>query len=374
MPGTILVVFDDLFKLEEVGTALQDKGYNVLLAYNNDSAVKNLIEEDVDLMITCLKVPDKGDLHLIEYSRKMVKYRNLPVVLIADLAEKQDIEKAEKFGAVCLATEQADVNKIVKTACEQFKKKNSREKKDSSGSTGGMAALSLIIVDDETDLVNVLKNFLTPLFKNVYTANSVEDAVKLCTEKPVDLLISDIKMGSKTGFQLVDWINEFPDTAGIPVVMITGVGKDLVSVKKAKSLLIDKYLIKPFGLETLRATIFEVCGDAYRQEKLKRFLNLFSREYDTSQEEEQNQLLNIRNQILAFKRKQNLNRRQVKLLPKGTSEEKRLELENKAESFRLEAKNLQSSITEIKRAFSTRRKELVQIKRGIQKRLDAVKK
>ena len=49
----------------------------------------------------------------------------------------------------------------------------------------------------------------------------------------------------------MEWINELPEAAGMPIIMMSGVKRDISSIKKAKQLWIDKYLAKPFDLKTI---------------------------------------------------------------------------------------------------------------------------
>jgi len=106
-----------------------------------------------------------------------------------------------------------------------------------------------LIVDDEMDMLQLLKRSLEPdLNCKVETALSGEQALKLLERKMFDLVLTDIKMPGMDGLELLELIKrENPD---LTVVMMTGHGDIDMAVKAMKSGAYD-FITKPFDHDAL---------------------------------------------------------------------------------------------------------------------------
>jgi twitching motility two-component system response regulator PilH len=115
-------------------------------------------------------------------------------------------------------------------------------------------AKRILVVDDERDIVDVAKTFLVSRGYEVSTASNGNDAIaKASSEKP-DLMLLDILMPGKNGFEVTRALKEDPATAGIPIVIssvLTGV-KDRREALEAGAIAI---LAKPFEFEIVAAQI-----------------------------------------------------------------------------------------------------------------------
>ena len=103
--------------------------------------------------------------------------------------------------------------------------------------------ISVLIVDDEENLRDLLKSILEREGCVTRTAASVAEAREALEEGGFEIVISDIKMPGETGYDLLRYIRE--EHPGVGVILITGHG-DTYSVKDAMLLGADEYLTKPF--------------------------------------------------------------------------------------------------------------------------------
>jgi len=110
----------------------------------------------------------------------------------------------------------------------------------------------ILVVDDAPGTVEVLRRNLTAKGYSVLTASNVPEAVATLEKLPVDLVITDFKMPSATGLELVRHIRStLRDTE---VIMITGyatVGGAVQAVKTGA----EEYLAKPFTDEELFSAV-----------------------------------------------------------------------------------------------------------------------
>ncbi len=108
---------------------------------------------------------------------------------------------------------------------------------------------TILIVDDEKDMLQLLKRSLEPDLKcEVSTAPSGQDALKLYNEKSFDLVLADIKMPGMDGLELLELIKrESPDQT---VLMMTAFGSIDTAVEAMKRGAYD-FITKPFDHEAL---------------------------------------------------------------------------------------------------------------------------
>jgi len=116
----------------------------------------------------------------------------------------------------------------------------------------------ILIVDDEKDIVTVLKMSLEKEgFETDQAFDGIEALDKVAKEKP-DLIILDIMMPKLDGHSVNIKLKNDPKTASIPVVVITGRGrmKELLEIRE--ELRVAEYLEKPFTVAHLVSRIKEI--------------------------------------------------------------------------------------------------------------------
>ncbi len=105
------------------------------------------------------------------------------------------------------------------------------------------SSVSILIVDDEEMMRNLLEKILAREGYQVTTAEDGLAALELVREHPFDLVISDMKMPRMNGFELLKAIKK--DHAQTGVIIMTAYG-DTYTVKDALLLGADEYITKPF--------------------------------------------------------------------------------------------------------------------------------
>lgn len=81
----------------------------------------------------------------------------------------------------------------------------------------------ILVVDDETDLLEMVKSIFTRAgFTQILTASSGEAALKMCEEQEPDMMILDVMMPGMDGFAA---LKELRKTSKIPVLMLTARGE-----------------------------------------------------------------------------------------------------------------------------------------------------
>ena len=81
---------------------------------------------------------------------------------------------------------------------------------------------AVLVVDDVTDVTEMIALFLKHAGYDVMTANSAGAALKLAESNAFDLIISDIGMPEMNGYQLAESIRKFSNYSLTPMIAVTG--------------------------------------------------------------------------------------------------------------------------------------------------------
>ena len=100
----------------------------------------------------------------------------------------------------------------------------------------------ILICDDQPDIVNALKIYLTPEGYELYEAFNGQEAVALCKEKQMDLILLDVMMPVMDGIAATAEIRKFSDA---PIILLTAKSE---TEDKVLGLNVgaDDYITKPF--------------------------------------------------------------------------------------------------------------------------------
>ncbi|MGI9461139.1 MAG: response regulator transcription factor [Alphaproteobacteria bacterium] len=107
----------------------------------------------------------------------------------------------------------------------------------------------VLVVDDDLDLCNLLKEFLQQHYFVCYTALSTKQAKNLLLKYNFSAVVLDVQMKEQTGDE---WLKELRESGNdIPIIMLTAMGRDAENRVMGLSLGADDYLGKPFKPEEL---------------------------------------------------------------------------------------------------------------------------
>ena len=113
-------------------------------------------------------------------------------------------------------------------------------------------AATVLLVDDELDFLEVMKERLENRGMEVTTSSSAEDALKLVAAEPFDAVILDLKMPGIDGLEALNLIKE--ERPEVQVILLTGhatVEKGVEAIKRGAM----EFVEKPADLELLAEKI-----------------------------------------------------------------------------------------------------------------------
>lgn len=104
----------------------------------------------------------------------------------------------------------------------------------------------VLVADDINDSRQLLMDIVTSMGVACVQASNGPEALALAREHLPDLMLLDVNMPGMTGFQVMEALKADPETAQIPVLMLTALA-DIDSRVKGLSLGADDYLTKPYS-------------------------------------------------------------------------------------------------------------------------------
>lgn len=97
---TILLVEDDTFLAGMYVTKLELEGFRVVLASDGEQAVTLAEREVPDIMLLDIVLPKKSGFEVLQEIKAHATTKDVPVILLTNLGQKEDVEKGLKLGAL----------------------------------------------------------------------------------------------------------------------------------------------------------------------------------------------------------------------------------------------------------------------------------
>ncbi len=120
--------------------------------------------------------------------------------------------------------------------------------------TGIQEQKQLLLIDDDPNLILLVKDYLEFRGYRVVTAENGRVALDLLSNDKPDMIICDVMMPEMDGYAFVEYIRSNPETEWIPVLFLSAKGQSQDRVK-GLSTGADVYMVKPFEPEELVAQV-----------------------------------------------------------------------------------------------------------------------
>lgn len=115
----------------------------------------------------------------------------------------------------------------------------------------------VLAVDDQVHIVRLIQVNLERNGYQVVTAYDGEQALEKVKEENPDLIVCDVMMPRKDGFEVLREVKADPGTRNIPFIMLTAKAQD-ADVFRGWASGVDAYLTKPFNPQELLAFVKRV--------------------------------------------------------------------------------------------------------------------
>ncbi|WP_250124784.1 response regulator transcription factor [Chroococcidiopsis sp. CCMEE 29] len=122
----------------------------------------------------------------------------------------------------------------------------------------------LLLIDDDPNLILLVKDYLEFRGYEVITAENGREALEVLEHDIPDMIICDVMMPEMDGYTFVNQVRQDERTSWIPVLFLSAKGQSQDRVK-GLNIGADVYMVKPFEPEELVAQVEASLKQAYRQ-------------------------------------------------------------------------------------------------------------
>ena len=121
-------------------------------------------------------------------------------------------------------------------------------------------ANKILIADDEPNIVISLEFLMKREGWQVVVARDGHEALEAIRRERPDLVLLDVMMPRRTGFEVCQEVRADPELAGLRILMLTAKGRD-TEVAKGLALGADAYMTKPFSTKELVEKVRGMLGN-----------------------------------------------------------------------------------------------------------------
>ncbi|WP_153130941.1 response regulator transcription factor [Dechloromonas hortensis] len=119
----------------------------------------------------------------------------------------------------------------------------------------------ILIVDDEPNIIISLEFLMKKEGFEIAVAGDGDEALAKVASFAPDLVLLDVMMPKKSGYEVCEALRADPARAGLLIVMLTAKGRD-TEVAKGLAIGADAYVTKPFSTKELVAKVKGMLGVA----------------------------------------------------------------------------------------------------------------
>ena len=119
----------------------------------------------------------------------------------------------------------------------------------------------ILIVDDEPNIVISLEFLMKKEGFQIAVAGDGEEALAKVASFAPDLMLLDVMMPKKSGFEVCEALRADPANSALKIVMLTAKGRE-TEVAKGLAIGADAYVTKPFSTKDLVVRVKELLGAA----------------------------------------------------------------------------------------------------------------
>lgn len=122
-------------------------------------------------------------------------------------------------------------------------------------------ANKIMVVDDEPDVVDLVKLVLESDGFSVVTAYGGKECLEKVEKEVPDLILLDIMMPQMDGWEVYSRIKANPKTTDIPVAMLTAKSQSIDKMIGLHVVKVDDYITKPFGRSELLERVKKILNE-----------------------------------------------------------------------------------------------------------------
>jgi DNA-binding response OmpR family regulator len=255
----VLLVEDDLTVATHVHSILKREARRVHVAASAAEAEALLASHSVDVVVLDLILPDGDGRDLLIRIRQDPATADIPVIVLS--GESGEVAKAEclAVGASEFLSKPADPRALRGAVARHSLRRRQvgstqAEPRAHVRPVSSPTPTRVLLVEDDRVTSTLISHRLERDGLEVVAFANGEDAFRWAEASTFDLAILDVKVPGMDGFEVLARLRKIPALAGVPVVMLTGLGGE-DDVVRGLELGANDYMVKPFSPTELLARV-----------------------------------------------------------------------------------------------------------------------
>ena len=204
---TALVVENDSTSAARIRVKLEADGLKMLHAASGAAALALAVQQPLALIALNILLPNMDGWAFLSGLKEIPDLRRVPVVIISSGAGPN---MRFSLGAAAVMQKPISRRKLSESLADLRLVPPSESRK-----------LKVLVVDDDPKAVELIAVYMQGLASTVLRAYGGRDAIDVALRELPDVIVLDLMMPEVTGFDVVAALNQHPDTARIPILVVT---------------------------------------------------------------------------------------------------------------------------------------------------------
>ncbi|MBN1219607.1 MAG: response regulator [Anaerolineae bacterium] len=238
-PLRVFIVDDDQDFAESLALLIEGRGYQVEVAFSGEEAIAKFRQQDFDITFMDVRLPGKDGLESFLDIRKFKP--SARVVMMTGYSVEQLLEQAVEYGAWGVLNKPIDAQQVL-------------------GMLENIKPDGILIVDDDADFVESVKNLLVNNGYNVFVAGNGQEAIERIRSNGIDILILDLRLPILSGLETYLELKRTGHV--VPTLIVTAYLDEYADdVDRLRSLSVSGILRKPFDPGELLKAVERLVDD-----------------------------------------------------------------------------------------------------------------
>jgi adenylate cyclase len=261
--ATVLLADDDPDCLKLLTLRCQSLGLRVLTATDGLDALTSVIRDHPDLLVLDINMPGGDGLSVAEKMLRDPKIPPTPVVLCSGGTDNITIERCKDIGAHYVNKGSEAWAELRSIICRLLDIDASGSQRAPSPAAIPLTPLpeepatvlpKVLCVDDDEDMLRVLRLRLRACGINVLTATTAMQALWIAMKEMPDVIVTDYRMPEASGEYLLARLRAVPAFKNLPVILMTAASAGMKRDFALERRFLGEYRVSAFLPKPLKFT------------------------------------------------------------------------------------------------------------------------
>jgi len=250
----VLVIEDNPASLDLMVYLLKAFGHTPLSARDGLEGIAMAQSESPDLILCDIQLPGANGIQVCEQLKKDAALKDVPLVAVTAYAMVGDREKLLAHGFNGYLSKPINPQTFMDEMTPYLQKNQAAvmksfvaEKKPAVVATEG----TILVVDNSPVNIRLSRSMLEPFGYRIIAAKGVDEAMQVLKERKPDLILSDVHMPAKDGFDFIQEVKADDELRNIPFVFISSTVWGDRERDRGLSLGADQFIVRPIEPQAL---------------------------------------------------------------------------------------------------------------------------